>query len=1825
MVRTRAGMNSKASRKTSGLQDFHNVFSEVNKHAGTLRTVRTGRVALAFASVLALAFTLTVTLGASVVPLRAQAQEPEVRSQSTTQMNSAPENVYVNSVTDPSVRVQNFNTNWKFKLGDVSGAEEASYDDSSWSQVNLPHDYSIDQPYSTSGEAESAYKPGGVGWYRKTFEVSKDLQGKRFRLDFDGVYMDSTVWVNGHKVGTHPYGYSPFSFDITPYLKPGEQNVVTVRVNAQTPSSRWYSGAGIGRDVDLVVTDPVHVAKDGVKVTTPQLASEAGGNVTTQLKTTITNKGDKAATVQVTQTIFARGADPSQAIGSVTTERTVDAGASDTFDATATTTSAPTLWDTDNPALYTVRTEVKADGKVVDTYDTTFGYRYFSFDAEKGFLLNGRPVKIKGVCMHHDQGSLGAVSSADAINRQVKIMKDMGVNAIRTSHNTPSRQLVEACNEQGILVDYEFFDGWTSVKNGNSKDYARFFSTPMGESELLGADPAKTWAQYDLETSIARDYNAPSIVMWSLGNEMTEGTIGGFFGLSQVQGDLINWTRAADPTRPVTTGDNRLKNGLSTLNPEGLANAGGVVGMNYADGSVYDRIHRQHPDWNLIGSETASAINSRGVYGTHGQDSSSQQLTSYDYSAVNWGHYASQAWYDVLTRDFVAGEFVWTGFDYLGEPTPWNGISSGAKGRWPSPKNSYFGIVDTAGLPKDSYYFYQSQWNDSKHTLHLLPAWNGDVVKKNRDGTVDVNVYTDAHAVKLYFTPAGSTARQDLGTKTFTTKTTPVNGFKYQIYEGDDKNSAEHRNLYLTWKVPYADGTITAEAYDEAGNKLDTSDWDGRQSLTTAGQPKKLSVSINRTSMSANGTDLAYLTVSVLDEKGNMVPNAANNVKFDVSGAGTLAGIDNGSSPDHQSYRDNNRNAFSGQLTGIVRAGTSAGEINVTVSAEGLEPTTITIPVSASGGGETPQKSVDSLFYSRYYYVKTGSSLTLPKTVQVRYSDGTAQDEPVTWDEYDVEKLKTPGTFTVSGTVAGLRVTATVTVLDSIAALMNYSTTTPVGQAPVLPDSRPAVQADGTVLNANFPITWESAPEGAYDQEGTVTLKGTANVFGRDVLVTSTVRVQKEKVTLSKNVAPAASLSQDIPEDKQSDTLSAITDSSTSVSNNSGGGPNPTCWTTYANSQAGNKTASITFRYATQQRIGQAKIHFFTDSYSARLPKAGTTVIEVSENGEDWTKVAAKETVGTAQGRVTPYTYDFTPVSATYVRITVTNSDEILSGRKPCIGITEVELLSAVGSFSSNSAASLDALEVNGKSVGAGALAAGEYNTPALLANVKAQTTGNASLTVLPPHENKVRLLLESEDHSTRSVFTINLGVEAPLDDASDERDYPSDKITATAGSEVEDRHVSATEGKIDYAFDGDENTHWHSTWAPTSTDKHWVNMELEAPATIEALRYLPRSSSPANGTITEALVQYSDDGVDWKDAGRATWTSPADSGYERTWKLVKFDKPITAKHFRLMGVHTYADSWRNDKFISAAEIRLRQAKTTTDISDAIVSAPHELLVDRVSESEPAMFDPSQVKVTLPSKQSTLLRSAETISSGKELTYGVDYVLEYTNNTAEGTATVRARGIDEYSGTTAATTFTVAIRQAELQGIAINSVPSKTAYAVGEKLDPSGLTLTLAMSDGTSKEVTYGEDTKADFTFEPSVDTAFEAAGTQKVTVTYQGKKAKFTVTVARPTTPPDNPGGTPDSPGGNPDNPSPQPPNGNQSGDNQGGGNQEGTGQNGSGNTDGSAPSGDSGKQGSGKKGKSSGLPWTGDAFSVTALIGLAGTGVVCMGSGCWMRKRGK
>lgn len=1652
--------------------------------------------------IVAFAATVALSIPLGLLTNSAWAVEDATRSDSTTQMSSTPEVVYSSAVDSKQNRTSDFDANWKFMLSDSVQAQDPAFDDSAWQQVDLPHDYSITQKYSQSNEAESAYLPGGTGWYRKSFTIDRDLAGKRIAINFDGVYMNATVWFNGVKLGTHPYGYSPFSFDLTGNAKFGGENTIVVKVENRLPSSRWYSGSGIYRDVTLTVTDGVHVGNNGVAIKTPSLATQNGGNVTMNLTTKVANDTKAAANITLKQTVFPKGGKTDAAIGTVTTaSKSIAAGAS--ADVTSTITAAsPKLWSIKNPNLYTVRTEVLNGGKVLDTYDTEYGFRWTGFDAASGFSLNGEKVKLKGVSMHHDQGSLGAVANRRAIERQVEILQKMGVNSIRTTHNPAAKALIDVCNEKGVLVVEEVFDMWNRSKNDNTEDYGKWFGQAIaGDNAVLGGDKDETWAKFDLTSTINRDRNAPSVIMWSLGNEMMEGISGSVSGFPATSAKLVAWTKAADSTRPMTYGDNKIKANWNESNTMGdnLTANGGVVGTNYSDGANYDKIRTTHPSWAIYGSETASAINSRGIYNrtTGGAQSSDKQLTSYDNSAVGWGAVASSAWYDVVQRDFVAGTYVWTGFDYLGEPTPWNGTGSGAVGSWPSPKNSYFGIVDTAGFPKDTYYFYQSQWNDDVHTLHILPAWNENVVAKGSGNNVPVVVYTDAAKVKLYFTPKGSTEKRLIGEKSFTKKTTAA-GYTYQVYEGADKDSTAHKNMYLTWNVPWAEGTISAEAYDENNRLIPEGSTEGNASVTTTGKAAKLKADADRKTITADGKDLSYIEVDVTDANGHIVPDAANRVTFDVKGAGKLVGVDNGSSPDHDSYQADNRKAFSGKVLAIVQSTKEAGEITVTAKADGLQSSTVKIATTAVPGTST-EKTVRSFYYSRNYYVKTGNKPNLPSDVEVRYSDGTSDRQNVTWDAVSDDQIAKAGSFSVAGTVAGQKISVRVTMIDEIGALLNYSASTPVGTPAVLPGSRPAVLPDGTVTSANFAVDWTKPADTVYNTAGTVKVPGTATVFGKEFKVTATIRVQRSQVTIGSSVSGnALRLTQNIPADKQSDTLNAIKDGSTTVDANTGGGANPSAWTNWAYSKAGHNTAEITFEYATEQQLGQIVMYFFRDSNAVRFPDAGKTKIQISADGKNWTDLAATETIAAQESsdRVKPYTYDFAPVGATFVKVTVTNADTTTPSGVVCAGLTEIELKTATSKFVTNTSAALSSLTVNGTKVSDSVLAAGSYNTPAIIADVKAEGEGNASVTVLPAHDNVIRVITESEDHVTRKTFTINLGTEQEFPADSDERDYPAADMTVTVGSEQ--TSGTATEGPKKFAVDGNTSTYWHSNWTPTTVNDLWIAFELQKPTKLDALRYLPRPAGSKNGSVTEYKVQVSDDGTNWTDAGSGTWTT--DYG----WKLAEFNQPVTTKHVRLKAVHTYADSG-NDKFMSASEIRLRKAVDTTDISGATVTVPAKLTVDQVDADHPATFATKDVTVTL---------------GDATLRYGVDYLLDYAGNTAVGKATVTVRGIDKYSGTVAKT-FTIELKDAPapkptLTSVSVKTKPSKLTYVVDDKFDPAGLVLQLNYDDDSTGTVTWNTQTAGDFTFKPALDAKLKVTD-KTVTVTYQGKSAVIDITVSQP------------------------------------------------------------------------------------------------------------
>ena len=774
-------------------------------------------------------------------------------------------------------RVNNFNMGWKFYLGDNANASKQGFDDSAWDNVNLPHDFSIIQHFTASGEAESGFLPGGTGWYRKSFVIGEEAAGKTFLLNFDGVYSDAYVYVNGKFVGEHHYGYTNFAFDITEHLTcdGATQNVVAVKAVNNVPSSRWYSGSGIYRDVTLYALDPVHVDLNGVTITTPGIAD---GDGTAAVKVALVNDSADAANVTVKTTI-----------DGVSGQATVSVPAYGTAEAELEVEVAnPALWSLENPNLYTALTEVLVNGDVVDSNEDVFGYRWIEWKST-GFYLNGEAVKLNGVCMHHDQGGLGSAAYYDAMYRQMSIMKDMGCNAIRITHNPGDADLIAICNELGLLVIEETFDGLVDPKNGNSNDFSKYFEK-SASTGLYGYVDGMICAEYAARSIVKRDKNAPAIIGWSFGNEIQEGTYwNNVDRYDEICANYIEWVNEEDGTRVVTSGDNnrggdnRLVDVINTI-----TNAGGIAGFNYANSasqlsSLADRFGGSNGV--IIASETASHTNSRGQYrnqNNNGNSDGKYHLTSYDTSAVGWGITAHDSIYNTYQHDKVAGEFVWTGFDYIGEPTPWNGTGTGDSGRGAIPNSSYFGIVETSGFPKDSFYLYRAQWNKAATTVHLVTAWDADN-QYISGGKTPVWVYTNAAKVELYLNDAL------IGTTVRTAVTSPA-GHTYYTYAATSNNSsvctaATNYNadaLYSIFNVAYTAGTLTAKAYDEAGNEIALNENCGQYTVTTPGAASQIVATANLTEFPADNQSLVYVEVDLTDANGNLKTTATNNITFSV-------------------------------------------------------------------------------------------------------------------------------------------------------------------------------------------------------------------------------------------------------------------------------------------------------------------------------------------------------------------------------------------------------------------------------------------------------------------------------------------------------------------------------------------------------------------------------------------------------------------------------------------------------------------------------------------------------------------------------------------------------------------------------------------------------------------------------------------------------------------------------------------------------------------------------------------------------------------------------
>ncbi|WP_066631023.1 glycoside hydrolase family 2 TIM barrel-domain containing protein [Labilibacter marinus] len=797
---------------------------------------------------------------------------------------------------------ENFDKNWLFFNDVAEGAEQLDFDDSNWRKLNLPHDWAIEGPFDKKYDCRMGALPVlGTGWYRKHFTMPVSAKDKVVRIEFEGAMYNTHVWVNGQHVGERPYGYIGFEFDISQYLKyDGSENVVAVRLTPKDYSSRWYPGAGLYRSVWLKVDEPVYIDLWGTYITTPT-ATEAKGVV--QHETTIVNKTSADKTIQVNHEYFDT---EGKSVAKTSDKVTVKAGEK-MWSGTFTNILKPKLWNVYQGNLYSAITTISDGENVLDTYKTTFGIRNITFDAN-GFYINRKQVKFNGVNLHHDNGALGAAVYKRADERKLEIMKDMGVNAIRCSHNPPSREFLEVCNEMGILVIDESYDCWEipKIKNG----YNVMF---------------KEWGERDLQDMILRDRSHPSVIMWSIGNEIKE----------QWQRD-IGWKEAKrlnaicklfDTSRPTTAGFNSFP----TAYDNNMAQQVDIAGSNYK-AVKYKWFKENYPDVPLYGSETSGVASSRGVYHypvEKYQKHESLHVTSYDIVGPRWVYPPDIEFHFQKETPEILGEFIWTGFDYLGETSPYGGLDNiDNKEHWNSDypsRSSYFGAVDLAGFPKDRFYQYQSQWT-SKPMIHLMPHWN--LGKEMIGETIPVYCYTNCDEAELFVN--GKSMGRKVKGKDLTTRI--VNFLRYEPKSFDSP-------YLLSWDVAYQPGSIKVIGYKDRKAIQE-------KEIKTAGKPAKIKLSVDRSTIDADGRDLAYVTVRIEDKNGNFCPLADNLVKFNVSGVGKIVGVDNGSQISLESFQAPQRKAFNGLALAILNSNQGeAGTIKLVAKSKGLKGAEIIVEV----------------------------------------------------------------------------------------------------------------------------------------------------------------------------------------------------------------------------------------------------------------------------------------------------------------------------------------------------------------------------------------------------------------------------------------------------------------------------------------------------------------------------------------------------------------------------------------------------------------------------------------------------------------------------------------------------------------------------------------------------------------------------------------------------------------------------------------------------------------------------------------------------------------
>lgn len=817
-------------------------------------------------------------------------------------------------------KYSNFNNNWEFALDNDLSFKEFSSNSLKWKKVQIPHDWSIYNDFNSKSLSrnEGGLLDGGFGYYKKEFNISEEILSKLVLLKFGGIYMDSSVWINNYFVGNYPYGYSEIIYDITKYLRKGK-NQIYIKVEHRQPSSRWYSGSGIYRNIQFIVKDRLSIVENSIKILHKNLDNLE--NVESNILIEVQNKYEKEKKLNIVNEIIDY---EGKIVAKFNKKITIEKNSKKNVEADILLNN-PVLWDLENPRLYYLKTSIYSNDELYDCVITRYGYRDIKFDSKEGFFLNGKYLKLHGVCLHHDNGALGAVQDTQSERRKILKLKSMGVNSIRTSHNPQSKEFIRLCDELGMLVIEEAFDTW----HGNRKkeyDYNRFFhkisTYPIANGE--------TWAEFDLKNMIKRDINSPSIIMWSIGNEIWETKQ--YYGIEQAK-LLINTIKKIDTTRFVTSGENGFNGGYSESTFTEISDLLDIVGLNYGEDSVKD-ILRNRPNWKIYGAETSSSVKSRGIFydpmtkdnmatGNPDKRNRKYQMSDYGNDRVGWGKTAINSWIFDRDNKAYAGQYIWTGFDYIGEPTPWhNEENLGA----PS-KSSYFGIFDTCGIEKMDYYFYKSQWISKEQApfVKILPHWNfenKELLKtqgtdlKLENNLVCVRVYSNLQNVELFLNG------KSLGKKSFTKKRTD---YGYEYLEGEKKDE-----LYLQWIVPFEKGELKAKAFENNYNATDK--------VITAKSPKTIRLTLDSKAKFGEST---FIKFDIVDENQNIVPYAENEVEFETIGCDIL-GVDNGNPVSHEKYKSENKNkakrkAFSG--SGIIIVRPFQNLITIKANSKGLEET----------------------------------------------------------------------------------------------------------------------------------------------------------------------------------------------------------------------------------------------------------------------------------------------------------------------------------------------------------------------------------------------------------------------------------------------------------------------------------------------------------------------------------------------------------------------------------------------------------------------------------------------------------------------------------------------------------------------------------------------------------------------------------------------------------------------------------------------------------------------------------------------------------------------